>query len=426
MRLPRLIAALLLCLPLAGCISCHWTAGPFATQEKKTANKTPAIYLEKTDIASLPGWTQDASENAIPALLKSCKRFLKKKPEVSVGPLPYAGAYADWQPVCESLRDMTPGNGLAARQFMKDNFTPYAVYGDDGSQGLFTGYYEPLLHGAAEKRAPYLTPLYARPTDLVTVHLGDFKPSLKGETIMGRVADENLVPYYTRAQIEKGALKDRGREIVWVDNPVDAFFLHIQGSGLVQMEDGSVLRVGYAAQNGHAYTAIGRALIKQGALTKENVSMQSIRDWLEAHPEDAPKVMDINQSFVFFRKLPGDGPLGAEGVELTPRRSMAVDRHLIPYGVPVWLDAQAPQGNAQEGARLQRLMIAQDTGGAITGAVRGDFFWGAGDDATAKAGAMKSAGRYYIFLPKSVTVPEKYLKPAHHSFLAAAMKAFNP
>jgi membrane-bound lytic murein transglycosylase A len=419
MRFFRLLAALALCVPLSGCFSCHWTAGPFAAPDaaaaKKAAAKTPGIFLEKTDMAALPGWLRDETADVVPALRKSCAKIVRHKNVDDVfGPLPYAGTYADWQPVCGSLLAQTPVNTLAARQFLADHFTAYAVWGDDGRVGLFTGYYEPLLHGSFEKHDAYRTPLYTKPSDLVTVNLGDFKKDLKGQKIVGRVdKGERLVPYYTRKQIDKGALDGRDREILWVDNPVDAFFLHIQGSGVVQMEDGSLLRVGYAAQNGHAYTAIGKALIEKGALTKENVSMQSIRAWLETHPDEAPGVMDLNESFVFFRKLPGDGPVGAEQVELTPRRSLAVDRRLLPYGAPVWLDAQAP---GRDTARLQRVMIAQDTGGAITGAVRADFFWGAGEEATHNAGIMKSRGQYYIFLPKTVTVPKDYLKAAPKTF----------
>lgn len=408
-RALKIVAAVLLCVPLSGCFLSRWVCAP-QPSAVSTAKSAPAIFLAPVSFSALSGWGDDKDmADAIPALQKSCVKISKHAPAQSFGPLPYAGTYADWQKICRDLEARTPVNTLAARQFMQDNFTPYAVEaaGKDGAQGLFTGYYEPLLHGSLQKSARYDVPLYARPSNLITVNLGDFKKALKGQTVMGRVAGEKLVPYYTRAQIDAGALAGAAQSVVWVDNAVDAFFLHIQGSGIVQMEDGTLLRVGYAAQNGRAYTAIGKTLVEKGALKKENVSMQSIRAWLETHPAEAPAVMDVNQSFVFFRALASEGPLGAEGVALTPARSLAIDRHVLPYGAPVWLDAQPPETG---GARLQRLMVAQDTGGAINGAVRGDFFWGSGAVATHNAGVMKSQGRYYIFLPKTVSVPHAYLK----------------
>lgn len=359
-----------------------------------------AFYLKPVAIASLPGWAADNTAEALPALARSCARILKKDETVSFGPVPFAGTYADWQSACEGLPE--DASDAAARTYFDENFRAYEVAGAEEGDGLFTGYYEPYLRGSLEKKDGYAFPLHARPSDLVTVDLGAFKESLKGESIIGRVAGDKFVPYFTRGEIEKGALEEE-EKIVWVDDPVDAFFLHIQGSGQVRMEDGTVLRVGYAAANGRAYYAIGKELLNRGALTKENVSMQSIRDWLATHPQEAEVVMNLNQSYVFFRKLEGDGPLGAEGVALTPRRSLAVDRRKFPYGAPFWLDAEAPD---KSGGRIRRLMVAQDTGGAIRGAVRGDFFWGAGDEAAHNAGIMKSAGKFYILLPKSVEIPE--------------------
>ena len=240
----------------------------------------------------------------------------------------------------------------------------------------------------------------------MSVDLGQFSPDLKGKSIQGRVLGQNLVPYYTRAEIERGALeKNNVPAIVYVDNAIDAFFLHIQGSGLVQMDDGRMLEVGYAAQNGRDYHAVGKTLVDQGAIPKDQVSMQAIRAWMEAHPAQAQDLMDKNDSYVFFRELKDGGPLGAQGVALTPQRSMAVDKSKWAYGIPLYLDAADPDGVA-----LQRLMVAQDTGGAIKGAVRGDYFWGAGDAAADKAGRMKSQGRLYALLPKTVKVPDAYLR----------------
>lgn len=396
MNLPSFAALVGAALILASCL-------PETLQTAK--KKEEAFFLKPASFAGLAGWQDDAQQEALEAFRKSCTRIMKKNPEDGFGA--FAGAYGDWQPLCEKTSLLLLGTADEARAFFEENFNVYAVHGDKGAEGLFTGYYEPRLKGSYEKKDGYAVPLYARPDDLVTVNLGDFREDLKGETVMGRVAGEKLVPYHKRAEIEAGALAGAEKEIVWVDSAVDAFFLHIQGSGQVEMEDGTVLRVGYAAQNGHAYLAVGKALIERGEMAKENVSMQTIRAWLEANPDKAQEVMNLNNSYVFFKALDGDGPLGAEGVALTPKRSLAVDRKKFAYGIPLWLDAEEPEG----GARLRRLMVAQDTGGAIRGSVRGDFFWGAGDEAAHKAGLMKSKGVFYALLPKSVTVPEAYAAP---------------
>src|SRR6185295_10813052 len=238
-----------------------------------------------------------------------------------------------------------------------------------------------------------------------SVDLGRFRADLKGKRIAGKVEDGALVPYFDRKAIDEGALAGRGLELVWVDDPVDAFFLEIQGSGRIVLPDGEQIRVGYAGQNGYVYSAIGRELLKRGVLTKEQLSMQSIREWLEANPDEGRDVMRTNASYVFFRELSEEGPVGSLGVVLTPERSLAVDPLFVPLGVPVWIDTTIPAG-APGGARpLQRLLVAQDTGGAINGPVRGDVFWGPGDEAAATAGSMRQPGRLWLLLPKAVTLP---------------------
>ena len=312
-----------------------------------------------------------------------------------------AGTVADWRPACEALP--APGSSdAAARAYFERWFEPHAVANNDRADGLFTGYYEASLNGSRRQSVRYATPLHARPDDLVMVDLGDFRDHLKGERIAGRVRDGRLKPYEQRSEIVSGALEARDLEIVWVDNPVDAFFLQIQGSGRIALDDGSEMRVGYAGQNGHPYTAIGKVLIESGALTREAVSMQSIRAWLEANPGEADAVMDQNRSYVFFDILDGEGPLGAQGIALTTGRSLAVDRKFMPLSAPIWLDTVAPLADGSGERPLQQLMIAQDTGGAIRGPVRGDVFWGHGDEAAAVAGRMKSRGRYYLLLPKTL------------------------
>lgn len=365
-----------------------------------TPEKKP-LTLEKSSFEAFDGWNNDDIGATIPALLKSCKRIEKRPDERMFGVLPDAGTYADWKPVCQAVKNVPHDNHHAAKSFFEQYFTPYQVRAGDEAEGLFTGYYEAHLRGSLVKQGPYQTPLYARPDDLVMVNLGEFRPSLKGNRIAGRVQNGRLRPYEDRAEIVAGDWPHNDQVLVWVDSPVDAFFVQIQGSGIIEMVDGLTMRIGYAGQNGHPYYAIGRELIKREALTKDTVSMQSIRAWLEENPNDAEEVMSTNASYVFFRKLDGEGPLGGEGVALTAGRSLAVDRTQIPYGAPLWLEADP----ALEGEQpLRRLMIAQDTGGAIRGPVRGDVFWGYGADAETKAGHMNAKGRYWILLPNTLYV----------------------
>jgi membrane-bound lytic murein transglycosylase A len=359
----------------------------------------PQLTLSPARFEDLPGWSQDRHGEALVALKRSCGRVLT----LGAGPAQggVAVSAAAWRDVCRAALDLRESDHEAARAFFERSFIPYAASNNGDPNGLFTGYYEPELRGSRKPNARYRVPLHGRPADLVTVDLGLFREEWRGQRIAGRIENGALRPYPTRAEIAAGALKDRRVEMVWVDDPIDAFFLHVQGSGRVVLDDGSVLRVGYAAQNGHPYVAIGRELIARGALAPEQVSMQAIRAWLAANPREAAAVMNANPSYVFFRTLDGDGPLGSEGVPLTPGRSLAVDRSFVAMGVPVWLEAEDP---LDPQARLRQLMVAQDTGGAIRGPVRGDVFWGHGADAAERAGRMRSAGRYWLLLPRDTTL----------------------
>lgn len=361
------------------------------------------LVLEPAGFADLPGWREDEVEKAVPAFLQSCKRITALEDGSVIDDEPYAGTAKDWKAACAAASSLPPGDRAAARTFFETHFRPWSARNNRNPLGLFTGYYEPLLHGSRKKSERFNVPLYARPPELVMVDLGRFREELKGQRIAGKVEDGALLPFPDRREIDEGAIENRKLEIVWVDDPVAAFFLHIQGSGRVQLAEGGELRLGYAAQNGHPYTAIGRDLIARGALTRENVSLQTIRAWLEAHPDEAAAVMRKNASYVFFQVLEGEGPLGAEGVALTAGRSLAVDRSYIPLGAPVWLAGGMPSPKDGEPDRkLRRLLVTQDTGGAIRGPVRGDVFWGFGDDAEAVAGRMKHQGKIWLLLPKGV------------------------
>lgn len=362
-----------------------------------------ALDLEPASFADLPGWEDDAVAEALPAMLKSCDAFDRFSGQRDLGGVGYAGTAAAWHSLCRQARSLPAGDDAAVRGFFEERFTPWLATDLGEEMGLFTGYYEPTLHGSRRRGGDYQVPLYQRPPELVSVDLGQFRDDLAGRRIAGRVQDGLLVPMPDRSEIDEGAFEGRRLEVVWVDDAVDAFFLHIQGSGLVVMEDGSRQRVGYAGQNGHPYRAIGRDLVEQGHMELDDVSMQSIRAWMESHPEEAREVMALNPSYVFFRPLQGGAPEGAQSVELTPRRSLAVDLQYHPLGVPVWLDASAPA--AEAGAadlELRRLLIAQDTGGAIRGPVRGDVFWGPGDEAAEIAGRMRHEGRMWVLLPDGI------------------------
>jgi membrane-bound lytic murein transglycosylase A len=363
----------------------------------ETAPPPPQLVLTPAQFADLPGWSADRQGEGLAALQRSCRRILTLPDTQNIGPAGFARPVAAWRAPCEQALGLDLADHAAVRSFLEREFVPFSATDHDAAEGLFTGYYEPELRGSRSPDARYKVPLHGRPADLVTVDLALFKPEWRGQRITGRLDNGALKPYPTRAEIEAGALRNARSEIVWVDDAVDAFFLQVQGSGRILFEDGSAMRVGYAAQNGHPYVAIGRELIARGALTREAVSMQSIRAWLAANPAQAPSVMNLNPSYVFFRTLDGDGPIGSEGVVLTPGRSLAVDRAFLAMSLPIWLDAEDPLDPA---ARLQRLMVAQDTGGAIRGPVRGDVFWGHGAEAAERAGRMRSRGRYWILLPR--------------------------
>ena len=357
----------------------------------------PKLTLEPVPFASLRGWDQDHVAAAIPPLLKSCARRLAQPPTAAVGPHGLAGTVAQWRAPCAAASAIPPGDDGAARRFFMRWFTPVLAGNNGEPRGLFTGYYEPLLDGARAAGGADATQILRRPPDLVMVALGLFRPEWRGDHIAGRVVKGRLVPYPTRAEIERGGAIDRRKlALFWVSDPVDAFFLEIQGSGKIRLADGTLASVGYDGQNGRPYVAIGRLLVQRGVLTRDQVSLATIKAWIEAHPAQGRALMDENPSYVFFREVKGDTPIGAEGAVLTPERSLAVDRAYLPLGIPVWLDLD----NA--GTPLRRLVIAQDTGGAIRGPVRGDFYWGFGPAAEQAAGAMKAHGRYFLFLPKGV------------------------
>lgn len=353
----------------------------------------PAVRYEPVGWSALPGWADDDLREAWPAFLKSCRSLRFR---------------AEWAGACGAAQTLDAKSAKALRAFFDRYFQPYAVVRQTGplreDTGLITGYYEPLLKGSRSASAKFPAALYGPPADLLTIDLSSVYPELKGKRLRGRVQGNRVIPYYNRAELE-GSASLRGREIVWVDDALDAFLLQVQGSGRVQLPNGDVIRVQYADQNGYPYQSIGRYLVEKGELTVDQATMPGIRQWLTTNPARLNEVLDSNPSFVFFteEKLedPSEGPKGAQGVPLTPGRSIAVDPASVPLGAPVFVDTTYPATDRP----LQRLVVAQDTGGAIRGTVRADFFWGFGHEAGDQAGRMRQSLRMWMLWPKGAALP---------------------
>jgi membrane-bound lytic murein transglycosylase A len=341
------------------------------------------IRLKPISFAKIEGWAGDDHAAALATLRKSCrKRSANNR-------------------VCKkvlSLGDKV--DRKTARRFFEAHYVPHRV--DEQQPGLVTGYYEPEVNGSRERNDKFQVPVYRRPDDLVQLKPDELRAFYNASFSVGRQSGEKLVPYYTRAEIEAGALEGRGLELVYLDDPVELFFMQIQGSGRVRLPDGSWIRLGYAAKNGHSYTSIGKLLAERGEKPPQGLTMEGLKWWLRADPERGRKLMQENRSYVFFRELPaaeaGEGPVGAQGVALTPGRSLAVDAFYHKLGTPIFV--AAPKAPTPDGKPFRRLMIAQDVGSAIRGKERGDIFWGSGSDAGAIAGVTKHKAKFYVLLPK--------------------------
>ncbi len=357
------------------------TVAPAPVAPKAEPPQEAARTLTRAAWTDLPGWAQDNHAEALPALLLSCRVL---------------GKQAVWRDLCDAAPAVK--GRAAAKQFFESYFTPYRVVSAEGSaEGFITGYYEPTLRGSRKPSARHKYPVYGLPADLLELDLGELAPELKSTAPRVRLDGKRVVPYHTRAAIEGDAASLRGQEIAWVDDVIDLFFLQVQGSGRIDLEEGGVMRVGFAGHNGHPYRSIGRVLIERGDLTKDNASMQGIRAWGKANPAKLSELLNQNPRYVFFRELSGadSAPPGSMGVPLTPQRSIAVDARYVPMGAPVHIATTWPN----TAKPLQRLMLAQDIGGAIRGTVRADFFWGAGEQAAREAGRMQQALRMWVLLP---------------------------
>ncbi len=332
------------------------------------------IALRAASFAELPGWREDDHTQALIAFRKSCARPAAKASGAKLALLP-----EDLAQSCAAAARMGTRDRQAARQFFETYFRPISIAPLDGKPGLFTGYFEPQLEAALVPGPRHRYPLYRRPSGL------EATPA---------------TPFLTRSQIETGGLRNKGLELAWAADPLDLFELQIQGSGRLVLPDKRVMRVGFAGHNGHPYLAIGRVLQEYGAGPEDVTDWPAMKAWLREHPDKAVEIMRRNDRYVFFQEVKGDGPVGAMGIALTPNRSIAVDPTMLPYGAPVWVDTFNPGPRiATQGPPLRRLMVAQDTGGAIKGPVRGDIFFGFGDQAASLAGRMKSPGAWYVLMP---------------------------
>lgn len=362
--------------------------------------------LEPVGFDDLPGWKQDRQAAAFAAFRKSCDPILARGDSFE----PARPIFVALRRVCRhAIRMPASPDDAQARLFFETEFRPFLISGLERSEGFLTGYYEPEVEGSLTPSPDFATPLYRRPADLILeAPPVDGAPGNKGPAY--RLVEGERVPYHDRAAIAEGALKERGLELVWIRDPADAFFAHIQGSVRVRLPDGEVLRLNYDGHNGHPYTPVGRLLVERGLVEREKMSMDAIRDYIAAHPEEGVELMHQNRSYVFFRLVPElrseDGAVGAQGLPLTDGRSLAVDRLIHAYGTPFYLSASLPTGPDGAMEPFERLMIAQDTGSAIIGPARGDIFFGAGDEAGVVAGRVRHPGQFAILLPRS-------LDPAH-------------
>lgn len=375
------------------------------TSNAKSNCDCPKIKTEKEDLAKIPdyGLLKKSDWSAIEssfesdhvlltwtAWLRSCS-VLKQKDT--------------WKKVCDLAEDIKEPSDENIKNYFKKYFNLYSATNMDGSDtGTITGYYQPILKGSKVKTSHYKVPLYTTPKDLITVDLSEVYPELKAKRLRGKLAGNKLIPYLSRAEIDGQGSPLAGNEIVWVEDPVEAFFLEIQGSGIIQLDNGEAMQIGYADQNGYPFKAIGSTLVQKKEITLAEASMEGIKNWARKNITKLREFLNMNASYVFFRKLPNDlpGPIGALGVSIEAERSVAIDPKFIPLGAPIFLSTTQP--NTSE--PLERLMVAQDTGGAIRGGVRADFYWGSGDEAGRKAGSMKQQGKIWILLPRDYVFPK--------------------
>ncbi|WP_231137262.1 murein transglycosylase A [Chromobacterium paludis] len=393
-------------------------AGCGTTPPRAPIETTAPSAASSDNPAALPDWQRQSLADSLQGLRQSCRALQKK---------------SAWNGVCREAAVLPEGDADAVRRFFENRFTAWKLQDANRDSGLITGYYEPLLNGSRTRSERTPWPVYGVPRDMVSVdvpmsqrgrgtlrarqagpnrlvlaangdieiHPADFAADPRGTRLKGRLSGSRLLPYFTRGQINQGSIAGSAPVLAWVEDPVELFFLQVQGSGRIQLDDGSFLHVGFADQNGYPYQSIGKWLVDKGEMTLGQASMQGIKDWLARHPQRRDELFAVNPSYIFFKTLPGDdgGPIGALGVPLTGGYSIAVDPRYIPLGAPIYLSTTWPHSSEP----LVRLVNAQDTGSAIKGALRADLFWGYGTEAGMYAGRMKQQGCMWLLLPKGLT-----------------------
>jgi len=396
----RTSCLVVLLIALASLTAATRTQAQVQTQEPI---KFPDTQYEPVDWPTLEGWASDDHAAAFAAFLASCRALNGARQQIREGTT-IANAL---KAVCERAIAAIPLDEDGARKFFEDNFKPLRISKLGDAEGFLTGYYEPIIEGSRVPTGEFTAPLYRRPPNLVVAgrrKLGDSFPN-KGVKVGRRVGRRKIVPYYDRGEIEEGALDGWHLEICWLRSQLDVLFAQIQGSARIRLEDGAILRVNYDSHNGWPYTPVGRPLIDRKIIPKDEVSMQRIRDWMEANPDEAKDVRRQNKSYVFFRitdLATEDEAVGAEGVPLVPGRSIAVDRSLHVYGTPFFIAADLPIANEKGATKFRRLVFAQDTGSAIVGPARADIYFGAGDEAARIAGRIRNPGQFVMLLPREL------------------------
>ncbi|MCP1199098.1 murein transglycosylase A [Notoacmeibacter sp. MSK16QG-6] len=364
------------------------------------ATPADALFHGPVAMADLPGWADDEQHLAVEAARQSALMPMRPIEERRYDPTEQALSLALGETLCHAA-----DTASAARAFFATHFDAWLVQRRDGAKGLVTAYYEPEVDSSRQRTPVYNTPLHKRPADLVDLDDANRPKGMDPYFRFGRQTPDGIVEFFDRGAIMDGALDGRGLELVWL-KAVDAFYIHIQGSARLRFADGTTTRVGYAGKSGHRFSGISMGLLKEGAIDRSGLSMQGTRAWLDANPHRHRDVLARNRSYIFFQEVtesdPKRGPFGAEGCQLTEGRSIAVDKALWRYGTPFFIDAPGVRGF---GKPFRRLMIAQDTGSAITGAARADLFLGSGEEAGELAGGLKEEARFWVFWPKGAVPP---------------------
>ena len=369
------------------------SACPSRREDKVVPVREQKVELSEVGFDELEGWNNDNLEDFVDVFKANCKKIANfKTPNLALAEIKIDTR--DYQNICQEFFAAEIDNGQDLKTFLQDNFTPYLIQADGDAEGKFTSYYESEIFASRQKHGKYIYPVYGKPSDLIEINLKDFDPDLPNKRLLGRVSQQKMLPYYTRAEIENSNFS--APVLLWADSLIDIHIMQIQGSAVAHLDDGSEVRVGYADNNGRRFKGIGSILLGKGLIKSGQADMISIKKWLKNNPEQARKLMQENERFIFHRIVDATGPIGAFGIPLTAGRSLAVDRQYIPLGALLWLSTTTPDKQP-----LQKLVAAQDIGSAIKGAVRGDYFWGSGgDEILALAGKMNNRGHYYIFIPK--------------------------